>query len=323
LAKYVLNEFIHLSMTATPSELASNQQNPSGLPEPTLAAQAIAQMLQPLARLMIGHGLQLMPMVELLKKALVDEAQIAYSLSDKASSDTRVALLTGVHRKDVKRLREAPNDSPVTAPMVPIAAAVVARWISEPLYLNADQSARPLARTSRQSGLGEPDFSTLVAEVSRDVGARAVLDELLRLGVVALREDGYAVLKSASFVPKDGLSELFHFLAANVSDHLAAAVHNLAPDRQVPLMLEQSAFSLDLSQAQAEQLQLRARQLWSVALKQFLQTATVAKQRSQGDEGPKHRVRFGVYFHDTSQVQASVPVTITKKPRQSSQKSKT
>jgi hypothetical protein len=87
-------------------------------------------------------------------------------------------------------------------------------------------------------------------------------------------------------------------------------------------MLEQSAFSLDLSKAQAEQLHLCARQLWSVTLKQFLQTATVAKQRSQGDEGPRHRVRFGVYFHDTSQVSASVPETIAKKPRPPSQKFK-
>ena len=286
-----------------------------GLPEPALAAQAISQVLQPLARLMIDHGLQLPSMLELLKKALVDEAQGVYGLADKGSSDTRIALLTGVHRKDVKRLREAPEATGPGSPMVSLAASVVARWISEPRFLNADQSTRALARTPGRGSAGEPDFTTLVAEVSRDVGARAVLDELERLGVVARQDDGYVSLKTTAFVPKEGLSESFHFLAANVSDHLSAAVHNLTPDRSTPLMLDQSAFSQDLSPEQAEQLQQQARRLWASALQQFLQTATVAEQRSQGAEGAKHRVRFGVYFHDALQAQAleAAPAATAKK----------
>ena len=309
-------------MTDTPPAADSAEPPAAGLPEPALAADAIALVLQPLARLMIDHGLQLPSMVELLKKALVDEAVGAYGLADKGSSDTRIALLTGVHRKDVKRLREAPACAPPASPMVPVAASVVARWISEPRFLNADQTARALARTPSRGSVGEPDFTTLVAEVSSDVGARAVLDELVRLGVVALREDGYVTLKATAFVPHEGLSESFHFLAASVSDHLSAAVHNLAPDRRAPLMLDQSAFSQDLSADQAAQLQQQARRLWASTLQQFLQTATVAEQRSEGAEGPKHRVRFGVYFHDTLQAAQDVstpaaPVTLKKKRKTS------
>ena len=286
---------------------ASAAPRAAGLPEPALAAQAMARVLQPLARLMIDHGLQLPSMVEILKNELVHEAMATFGLAEKGSSDSRIALLTGVHRKDVKRLREAPASAGPVVPLMPVAASVVARWISEPRFLNADQSARPLARTPGRSGVGEPDFTTLVAEVSRDVGARAVLDELGRLGVVELQEDGYVALKTSAFVPHEGLDESFHFLATNVSEHLAAAVHNLAPDRQGPLMLEQSAFSQDLSVEQAAQLQQQARRLWASSLRQFLQTATVAEQRSQGDAGPKHRVRFGVYFHDALQAAPESP----------------
>ncbi|MDR3369357.1 DUF6502 family protein [Rhodoferax sp.] len=274
-----------------------------GLPEPALAAQAAAQVLRPLARLMIDHGLQLPSMVELLKQALVSEAAGAYGLTDKASSDTRIALLTGVHRKDVKRLRNATDATESKNPMLPVASSVVARWISDSRYLNHDQTARALARTPKRGLAGDVDFTSLVAEVTRDVGARAVLDELVRLGVVDVRDDGHVALKSGAFVPKSGLRESFHFLADNVADHLASAVHNLAPGRTEPLLLEQSAFSLDLSAQQAKQLQERARQLWATALPQFLQSATIAQQRSQADNGPKHRVRFGVYFNDALQMQ--------------------
>lgn len=306
-------------MTATASD-PQQPQPTAGLPEPALAAQAIAQVLQPLARLMIGHGLQLAPMVELLKKALVDEAQNSYGLADKSSSDTRVALLTGVHRKDVKRLREAPDLAVTNKPMMPIAAAVVARWISEPRYLNANQTPLVLARTARRSNAGEPDFTSLVAEVSSDVGARAVLDELSRLGVVVVREDGQAELLASAFVPKEGLSESFHFLAAHVSDHLASAVHNLTAGPLTPKMLEQSAFCQDLSPAQAEQLQARARQLWGQTLQQFLQTATVAEQRSQHEDGARHRVHFGVYFYDQLQAAPATPTGPIAAKRQTDKK---
>ncbi|GAB4217977.1 MAG: DUF6502 family protein [Rhodoferax sp.] len=291
----------------------------AGLPEPALAAQAVAQVLHPLARLMIDHGLQLSPMIELLKQALVAEAMARYGLADKGSSDTRIALLTGVHRKDVKRLREAPAAQTVAPPMMPVAAAVVARWISDPNYLNADQSARPLARTPRHGHEGHGDFTSLVASVSRDVGARAVLDELQRLGVVDIRDDGQVVLMQNAFVPKEGLHESFHFLAANVADHLATAVHNLTPARQGDPMLEQSAFSADLSVPQAQALHARARALWAASLQQFLQTATVAEQRSQADPGPRVRVRFGAYFHQAEQASAdaSAPAPARRRGRKS------
>ena len=154
------------------------------------------------------------------------------------------------------------------------------------------------------------------------MGARAVLDELLRLSVVTVRDDDLIELKTAAFVPQKGLSESYHFLAANVSDHLACAVHNLMPDRQSPAMLEQSAFCQDLSAEQAAQLQLRARQLWAASLQQFLQTATVAKQRSQGQDGPRHRVRFGVYFHDGLQSTEEPVAVPAKTPRQPHKKPK-
>lgn len=281
--------------------------NPGGLPEPALAADAIAQVLQPLARLMIDHGLQLPTMVELLKKTLVNEAAAGYGVAGKGSTDMRISLLTGVHRKDVKRLRAEGTAAAPVKPMVPLAASVVARWISDAHYLQADGSTRSLARTPGKSQSGEPDFTQLVAEVSRDVGARAVLDELLRLGVVTVDDEGQIHLTAKSFVPQGSQRDAFHFLAANVSDHLCAAVHNLKPGQMAPPMLEQSAFAHDLSPHQAQQLQGLARQLWGDVLQRFLQAATVAEARSQGTPELKQRLRLGVYCYQEAQALPSSP----------------
>lgn len=283
---------------------ANTGQTSAGLPEPERAAQALQLVLRPLARLMIDHGLQLGTMVELLKKALVDESMHAYALEGKASTDSRISVLTGVHRKDVKRLRDEPS---IRVDDVPIATQVVSRWISDPRYLTAERHPRQLSRTARMSSAGEPDFTTLVAEVSKDVGARAILEELERLGVVDVNEDGVISLRATAFVPEPGLDDAFHFLAQNLGAHLSTAAHNLAPHRKGPLMLEQSAFSLDLTEAQANDLHRLARSLWKDDLQEFLQAATVAELRSEDVPGPKHRVRFGVYFHDERQPEAKTP----------------
>ena len=294
----------------------------AGLPEPALAAQALTQLLRPLARLMIDHGVQLPAMLELLKSALVDEAQAAYALDHKGSSDTRIALLTGVHRKDVRRLREAPHLAQAPSAMIPLAASVVARWISDPRFLNTDQSPRLLARTPGRGTAGEPDFTTLVAEISRDVGARSVLDELVRLGVVERRDDGMVALRVSGFVPQDGRGESFYFLTANLADHLSTSVHNLKPGQSEPLMLEQSAFAQDLSADQAAQLHALARRLWAKTLQQFLQTAAVAEQRSAASGDQSHRVRFGVYFYDTLQEQGTPPSEASLDPKPAVRKGK-
>jgi hypothetical protein len=138
--------------------------------------------------------------------------------------------------------------------------------------------------------------------------------------VVDLRGDGYVALKSTAFVPQEGLRESFHFLAASVSDHLSAAVHNLKPGRQGPALLDQSAFSQDLSAAQAQQLQQQARRLWASALQQFLQTATVAEERSQNTKGARHRVRFGVYFQEAPQSPAESASAVGAKPQKINRK---
>ncbi len=279
----------------------------------------MAAVLQPLARLMIDQGLQHAQVSEILKAVLVQESVAQYALDERGVSDTRVALLTGVHRKDVKRLRAVQQTRNSRAKQgISVPSAVIARWISEPRFLNIDQSPRALAKSPKSGTLGEPDFPTLVAEISRDVSARAVLDELLRLGAVKILPQGQVALVDQAFVPQGSPAEQLEFLAASVGDHLSAAVHNVNPRRSSAAMLDQSAFSQDLSAEQVAALQQHARKLWAGVLQKFLSSATLAEQRSQSAANHTHRVRFGVYFFEQDQgalpdaASASKPVQRTK-----------
>jgi hypothetical protein len=108
-------------------------------------------------------------------------------------------------------------------------------------------------------------------------------------------------LVDQAFVPHGSPAEQLDFLGASVGDHLSAAVHNLSPARAQAAMLDQSAFSQDLSAEQVTALHQHARQLWASVLQKFLSAATLAEQRSQTAADHSHRVRFGVYFYQQDQ----------------------
>jgi hypothetical protein len=250
---------------------------------------------------MVDHGLQLGLVSELLKEVLIQEAVARYEVDARPVSDMRVSLLTGVHRKDVRRLRTAQSNERKAKQGITIPSAVIARWISDPRFLNIDQTPRTLAKSPKVGSKGEPDFPALVAEVSRDVSSRAVVDELLRLGAVKVLPDGQVALVDQAFLPQASLPEQLGFLGESVGDHLSAAVHNVNPKRLSPAMLDQSAFSEGLSAEQVSALHQFARQQWSSVLQKFLAAATLAEERSQNAPRTDHRVRFGVYFYEQDQ----------------------
>jgi hypothetical protein len=191
---------------------------------PKAVMSALRQVLRPVARLLIRHGITLPAVVELLKQVLVDVAITDFPVEGKRTTDSRISVLTGVHRKDVKRLRGVEVDKIDVPKQVSLGMQVVNAWMTDSAWLDEEGNPRPLARSS---AAGDPDFEQLADSVSNgDVRARSILDELLRLEVVALR-DGMVHLQTEAFVPKQGEAEkLFYFEQAGYA-HLMAGVRNL------------------------------------------------------------------------------------------------
>ena len=83
----------------------------------------LARLLRPLVRLLIRSGITFPALIDLLRELYVNVAENEFPLPDKAQTDSRVSLLTGIHRKEVRRLRGA--GAPVN--MVPAAVSAPRR----------------------------------------------------------------------------------------------------------------------------------------------------------------------------------------------------
>ena len=202
---------------------------------PDLLLKALRRALRPLVRLLLSKGVGYPQLIELLKGLFVEVAEREFPVAGKAQTDSRISLLTGIHRKDVHRLRaeilpEAPMPESVSLGM-----RLAAAWGEAP-FADEEGNPLPLARLARRSS--DISFETLVASVSKDIRPRAVLDEWLRLGVAALHAHDRVCLKSGDFVPQRGFEEKVFYLGLNLHDHAAAIADNLAEETGASPWLE-------------------------------------------------------------------------------------
>lgn len=274
-------------------------------PEPGPVLDALKAVLRPLVRLMVARGITLPAAVAALKEVFVDVAARDFRLDGRAPSDSRISLLTGVHRKDVRAIRESAH--PLSTPRAAgLGATVVGRWLGDPAYADADGRPRPLPRLTAQDG--GPSFDGLVAGLSKDVRPRTVLDELVRLGIAAWDQASDEVrLVTDAFVPAEAGTEMLGFFRDNLRDHLAAAVSNLLAGPEERRFLERAVYYNNLRPEDVERLEAEARTLALAAMRHLNSLALEHQQAARGAPAASERFRFGAFFFH----EAAAPPTST------------
>lgn len=270
-----------------------NAAAPGGAP-PQALVRALRRVLRPLVRLMLARGVTFPFLAELLKGLLVEVAEREFALEGRPQTASRLSLLSGVHRKDVRRLRRGAGAEVERMPAaISLGAQLVAAWLTTARWCDRRGRPRPLARAA--SAGGEASFEALVARVSKDIRARSVLDEWLRLGIAHLDERDRVCLNAEAFVPARGFEEKAFYFGQNCHDHAAAAVSNLLASG--PPRLDRSVHYDALSAASAAELEKLSTRAGMAALKAINRRAMRLERGDARRPGPRHRINFGVYFY--------------------------
>lgn len=255
-------------------------------PQNRLALEQAGVIAQPLVTWLVRSGVGYREFADAMKLVFLQVAQAELERTGGRQTDSALSLLSGLHRKDVRALLpgvlipfgQAAAESGRPTP----ASELVTRWLAE-------HDGRPLPL------LGDaPSFEALARAVSRDVGVRSLLEDLVRLGVA--RHEGDVVrLVQQAFVPDSRQEEAARMVAGTVSDHLSAAVHNLTGD-DGRTHLEQSVFADGLTDASVRELEQLANQLWRQALTAVVKAAEPleAADRTRGGD---RRFRLGLFTY--------------------------
>jgi hypothetical protein len=189
---------------------------------------AILRLLRPLVKLSLKKGISYGTFTSLLKWVFYDVAYKEFIIEGRKQTQSRISVITGFSRKEVKRLSEL--DRPTTRlqkEQYNRAARVISGWRRDNEYV--DDQGQPLIIPIIGEGA---TFETLVKRFSGDMPPRAVLDELIRLGTLKLESGNRVRLVQEAFMPTADEAIKFHILGTDVGFLISTIDHNIDPDRK-------------------------------------------------------------------------------------------
>lgn len=188
--------------------------------------QALLRVLTPLAGLLLELGIGVGEFLTIAKIAYVRAARQQGGDTARTTSRpnaTRIAVVTGLTRKDVAQILASNDDDPVVGSRGRHRAErVLSGWWNDPEF--QDEFGRPAALPEQGSS---KSFASLCERYSGDPRFAAILEELIRVNAVKQSADGRIAALSRTYATvrwdPDGVLELGDELA----DHCQTLVSNL------------------------------------------------------------------------------------------------
>jgi hypothetical protein len=162
----------------------------------------LRQVLRPFARFAVRHGLRMPDILETLRAAFVEVAEDELRRLNVKPSVSRLAVTTGLSRREVQRVAGQAALPPVS---LSLPARVVGLWLNDPEFCSKTGKPRTLGLEG-----ADCEFNQLVRKVSLDIHPASVLFELERVGLAARSARGVQLIHDTfqSKDPEDGIRML-------------------------------------------------------------------------------------------------------------------
>ncbi|MCP4904463.1 MAG: hypothetical protein GY910_05740 [bacterium] len=263
----------------------------------TALDRAVVTLLRALVRLLLKRGVAYGQFAELAKRAYVETAREDFGVPGRKPSISRVAVLTGLTRKEATRILRVDDEITEGSARrrVNRAARVVSAWAGEREFQDSGGQPANLPLESSRA----PSFWSLVAKHGGDVPPRAVLDELFRVGVVCELKNGKLKLMHRAYIPSADAVAKVDFLGTDVADLIASIENNLDPDSDARFFQRNVTYD-NLPKSYLPKL----RKLLSKNGQGLLELLDADMARHDGDvQGQEeladpHRALVGIYYYE-------------------------
>lgn len=188
----------------------------------TTLHQIVLHILRPLIRILHRKGLAFGEFSLLARKVYVEMAEEALNQAEEKPTSSRIAISTGLTRKEVAQLRQHDAEKLVDVARYNRSVRVIGGWINDPDFNT------PLGQPATLTLQGSlPSFEALVGRYSGDMPCRAMLRELLQTGVVSQASDDSVTLMTDAYIPQGSEIEKLSILATDVALLVNTINHNL------------------------------------------------------------------------------------------------
>lgn len=184
---------------------------------------AVLKLLRPLTRILLRNGIPYRTFADLARWVYVDVATDEFGIEGRKQTDSRVSIITGISRKEVRRLKQ--KDFPTDEKALfryNRAARVIAGWVKDKRFIDTEGKPEELSLSQGHSSLSE-----LVRLYGGDVPVRAVLDELMDVSAVQMLANGNIRLLSDSYIPAGDEPAMLSILGTDTADLIETIDHNI------------------------------------------------------------------------------------------------
>ena len=259
-----------------------------------LIASALKRVLRPFIKLMLANDLTYTFVIDVIKGLFVEVADKEFALNNKRQTDSRISLMSGVHRKDVRRLRGHNLEIEEVMPAnVSLGSQIIASWNANPKYLNEEGMPKPLQRFAADNP--NESFESLVRSISTDIHPRAVLDEWLNLGIATIDDDNFVHLTTDMFIPQEGFEEKVFYFGHNLHDHAQAAISNVL-GQQVSF-LERCVHYDTLTKPSIVEIGEVAKKQGMKTLREVNKIADSLAEKDKENARANMRMTYGIYYY--------------------------
>lgn len=187
---------------------------------------AYRYLLKPLVRILLRHGISFGEFAEVVKGVYVEVALNDFKVPGKKGTRSRVAVMTGLTRKEVKRvIDEAALDTFEVKSNRNRITRVLVGWFTDPAFTGP--YGLPLELKYETGKDDQSSFVDLVRRYSGDMSPRSMLDELLRVGAVTETEAGWYKVLRRDYIPE--------MLAPDNLERVGEVIHNFVDTVDVNL----------------------------------------------------------------------------------------
>lgn len=255
---------------------------------------AILAIMKPFARILIRNGIAFGAFSEIAKKAFVDVAFEDFAEEGRKQTISRVSAMTGLTRKETKRLHELEQSTDTEAAgRYNRAIRVISGWVNNKHYQTKSAEPKILPITGNSVS-----FESLVKEYSGDIPTQAMLSVLKKAGSVIETDKGIQLVNHA-YVPGDDSIEKLHILGTDIAELLATIDHNLThPPDQLFYQRKVSNTNIDPEAIPAfRKLSARKAQMLLESLDAWLAEHEI-NNSPDTDTGQGQYVSLGIYYSE-------------------------
>lgn len=262
---------------------------------------ACGHALEPLVRLLLKSGITWRELAELAKEKFVQVATEEFGIKGRPTNASRVAILTGLDRREVRRLRIAVgNVEPGTVGFVSKPTLLLGGWHHDPDFLNPDGSPRDLAREGEGA-----TFNELARRYAPGIPPVALIKELKNAEAVSEVNGRLHALKRV-YLPKQLDAAQVRLWGSILHDIGVTLEHNLTHTSATPARFERRALSVRIDgraiSAFREFLEREGQQFLE-RIDDWLSAHEVADSPESADMGRGVRLGAGIYHIEDRRLQ--------------------